>query len=153
MNQILARIFPKQMDNNYQGSLIAKQVFIFLTIVTIVRSLIHICTHDGGAQSIASIPLNTYEPAAAKTIILMFSFWGLSQLLMGFIYIIAIWRYQTMIPLLYILMFIEYSMRTVLGHITPIVTQHIAPGSIGDKIIAPLSIIMFLLSIRYRKKS
>lgn len=148
---MLDQLFPKQINNDYQGHLIAKQIFIFITILTLARSLIHMFFSDGGAQSIASIPLDTYGHAAEATVILMFALWGLSQCLMGVLYVIALWRYQRLIPLFYLLMFIEYSMRIVLCHIKPIVTEHVAPGAILDKVMAPLCIILFILSVTKRK--
>ncbi len=38
---------------------------------------------DGGAQSIATIPLDSYTANGADTVILIFSYWGLSQLIIG----------------------------------------------------------------------
>ena len=54
---MLEKMFPKQLNNDYAGSLIARWVFVLLTAVTLVRSLIHIFSPDGGAQSIATIPI------------------------------------------------------------------------------------------------
>ncbi len=148
---MLNQLFPQQINNDYEGSIFARNMFIFLTLVTIVRSLIHMFFSDGGAQSIASIPLNTYEHNAAETIILMFALWGSSQLLMGIIYIIALWRYQRLIPLLYLLMFCEYSMRIILGHIKPIVTLHTPPGAMADNFMVPLALLLFFLSLKKKK--
>ncbi len=82
---MLDKLFPGKGSNDYQGRPISKLVFIVITLVTIVRSLIHIIAPEGGAQSIATIPLENYSEAAAATVILMFSLWGLSQLLMEII--------------------------------------------------------------------
>ena len=79
-------ILPEIIDNTYRGRKIALWFFYLITIITIVRSLIHTFSADGGAQSIATIPLDTYSNEAARTVILIFSFWGLSQLIMGIFY-------------------------------------------------------------------
>jgi hypothetical protein len=148
---MLEQLFPKQLNNDYQGSLFAKYIFALLTILTIGRSLFHMFATDGGAQSVASIPLNEYGHAASVTVILIFALWGLSQCLMGIIYLVTLWRYQRLIPLLYLLMFVEYGMRIILFHIKPIVTLHVAPGTIVDKIMFPLTLLLFFMSIRKRK--
>ncbi|MCD6284573.1 MAG: hypothetical protein J7M39_01510 [Anaerolineae bacterium] len=57
---MLKAMFPKQLTNDYRGRPIARWVSIILTIVTVARSLIHILAPDGGAQSIATIPLDTF---------------------------------------------------------------------------------------------
>lgn len=149
---MLNKLFPVPLNNDYQGSLIAKYAFIIITLLTIARSLIHMFSSEGGAQGIASIPLNTFEPAATAVIVLIFALWGLSQLLMGVVYIIVIWRYQKLIPFMYLLIFVEYSMRFLLCHIKPIVTTQVAPGAIADHVMWPLAAILFFLSLRTRKK-
>lgn len=144
---MLNTIFPKKITNDYQGKPIAKWVFCVITLVTIVRSMIHVIATDGGAQSIATIPLYDYSKAAAATVILMFSLWGLSQLLMGIVYVIVLWRYQALIPFMYVLLIIEYGMRILLGLLKPIETAGTAPGGIGNFIFLPLAILMLVLSL------
>ena len=141
------KILPNTIDNVYKGSKISKYMFLFLTIVTVVRSLIHIIAVDGGAQSIATIPLNSYSNAAAATVILMFALWGLSQLLMSIVYAVVYYKYQSLIPAMYILLIIEYSMRLVIGIMKPIETIGTAPGGIGNYILIPVCLILFLMSI------
>ncbi len=148
---MLDKLIPRQATNNYTGNPIARWLFILLTIVTVGRSLVHIFAPDGGAHSIATIPLDTFAPNSAATVILIFSFWGLSQLLMGLIYMVVLWRYQTLIPLMYLLMIVEYGMRIFLGHLKPIETTDTAPGSVGNYIILPLAIIMLVLSLQNKK--
>lgn len=144
-------MFPKQLTNDYKGSLIAKWVFILLTIVTIGRSLIHAFAPDGGAQSIATIPLDSFTQNGAAAVTLIFALWGLSQLLLGFIYIVVLWRYQTLIPFMYLLIIVEYIMRIFLSTLKPIEITGTAPGGIGNYIIVPLATIMLFLSLRSRK--
>lgn len=141
------RILPKTIDNVYKGNPISKYVFLLLTVITIVRSLIHIFAADGGAQSIATIPLDSYTSAGAATVIMMFSLWGLSQLLMSVVYGVVYLRYKSLIPAMYVLLIIEYIMRIVIGIMKPIVTAGTAPGVIGNYILVPLCVIMLLLSL------
>lgn len=152
MKNIITCILPKTIDNNYKGRQVSKLMFLLLTLVTIIRSLIHIFSSDGGAQSIATIPLDSYPSAAAATVVLMFALWGISQLLMSIVYIVVYFKYQSLIPAMYILLIIEYSMRLVVGMMKPIVTVGTAPGGIGNFILVPLCIILFLMSIKVSKK-
>lgn len=144
----LTRLFPRQADNSYQGSPIALWVFIVITFGTLARSLVHMFASDGGAQSIATIPLDSFTENGAASVILIFALWGLSQLLLGLIYVIVLWRYRNLIPLMYLLMIFEYAMRIALGEMKPIETTGTAPGAIGDYVIVPLATVMLLLSLR-----
>jgi len=145
---LLNRLLPKEKLNQYQGNPTAKNILAPLTIITIARSLIHIFAPDGGVQSIATIPLNSFTPNGTATVILIFALWGLSQLLIGLIYVTVLWRYQALILLMYLLMIIEYGVRIVLGYLKPIETIGTAPGGIGNFVILPLAIIMLILSLR-----
>lgn len=145
------KVLPKEINNNYEGRKIALYLFYLFTIMTLVRSLIHIFAPDGGAQTIATIPLDTFTDEGASAVILIFSLWGLSQLIMGIFYVIVSWRYRSLIPLMYLFIFIEYLMRFILGTLKPIETSGTAPGAIINFIFPPLVIILLLLSLDSRK--
>ena len=142
---------PKEINNTYQGRKIALYLFYFFTIMTVVRSLIHVFAPDGGAQTIATIPLDSFSNEGASAVILIFSLWGLSQLIMGMFYVIVGLRYKSLIPLMYLFILFEYVMRLILGVLKPIETTGTAPGAIINFIFPPLVIILFLLSLNKRQ--
>jgi hypothetical protein len=150
---MITKIFPKTIDDTYKGYKLALYFFCAITAVTLIRSLIHIFAFDGGAESIATIPLNQYPKDAVSTIIFLFSLWGSSQLIIGLIYLIVLLRYKSLIPLMYVLLFAEYTMRLVLGHVKPIVILGTAPATFANYIMIPLSVILFILSIQSREKN
>jgi len=144
---MLNAFLPQKIDNDYKGNPIALWVFAAITVITIARSLVHIVAADGGAQSIATIPLNTFTEAGARTAVLMFAYWGISQLLMGFLYLLALLRYRSMIPLMYLFMAAEYALRLVVGRLKPIETAQTAPGAVGNYVFIPLALVMFWLAL------
>lgn len=149
---LIDSILPEKVTNEFKGNKIVLYVFVLITIITLIRSCIHIFAPDGGAQSIAGFPLNTYSEAASSIVILIFSLWGASQLLMGVVYLIVLLRYKSLIPLMYLLLFIEYTSRLILGIYKPVISTHVVPGGVGDYIMIPLSLIMLFLAIRGYKK-
>ena len=140
-------VLPKEINNNYKGRKIALYLFYLFTVITIIRSLIHMFAPDGGAQTIATIPLDSFSNEGASAVILIFSLWGLSQLIMGMFYVIVCLRYKSLIPLMYLFIVFEYVMRLILGVLKPIETTGTAPGAIINFIFPPLVIILFLLSL------
>lgn len=56
---MIDRLFPQWIHKPVFGAFLARWVFVLLMLVTIARSLAHILP-DGGAQSIATIPLDTF---------------------------------------------------------------------------------------------
>lgn len=145
------KLLPAVVDNQFRGIKISQYAFLLITAATIVRSLIHVFAPDGGAQSIATIPLESYSAQAAATVILMFSLWGLSQLLMGFVYLGVYLKYKSLIPMMYVLLTVEYAMRIVIGQMKPIVTSGTAPGSVGSWIMVPVCVVLLVLSLIKRK--
>jgi predicted neutral ceramidase superfamily lipid hydrolase len=139
------KIFPNQANNSFQGHKIAATVFLLITVVTIARSCIHILARDGAAASIAGIDISV---EGGSNIVSLFALWGLSQLLMGFVYLVVYSRYKSLIPLMYLLLIAEYSGRIIMGFIKPLQVSHIPPGAIGDYIMVPLAILMLTLSLK-----
>jgi hypothetical protein len=147
-NFMIKILFPKTIDNNYRGAPVAKWVFVALVAMTVVRSLAHIFLPDGGAQSIATIPLDDFTSNGASAIVHIFALWGLSQLLFGLLYVVVLWRYQTFIPLMWLFIIIEYIGRMLLTITKPFEIMGTAPGAVGNYILIPLSLLMFGLSLK-----
>ena len=137
--------------NEYRGSPIALWVFALMTLVTVGRSLAHILLPDGGAQSIATIPLDDFTANGAAALIHVFAEWGLSQLMFGLFYVIVLLRYRSLIPLMWLFILLEYSGRLLLGLAKPFELAGTAPGAVGNYVFIPLALIMLLLSLRKRE--
>jgi len=146
---VMKRIFPKQVDNNFQGYRIATIVFFLIALFTLVRSCIHIFAPDGGASSIAGM---STSGEGGSNLISLFAFWGLSQLLMGFVYLVVLFRYRSLIPFMYLLILVEYSGRGLIGIVKPLTVSHIPPGAIGDYILIPLAAVMLIASLKNQNR-
>lgn len=141
-------LLPNIIDNEYKGKKIPLYLFYLITPYTIIRSAIHVFLRDGGAESIASIPLHSYSNNASNTIIHIFAEWGLSQLLFGLLYICVLIKYKSLIPLMYLFLVVEYSGRLFLGFYKPFELEGYAPGGIANYFLVPLFLLMFILSIK-----
>lgn len=148
----LKLLFPKVIDNQFNGRRFALWFFYFITAVTLWRSQHHLFAPDGGAQTIATIPLDTFSQGAAATVIGIFAMWGVSQIIIGLIYLAAAVRYRSLIPMLYLLMIVEYIGRAGVGHFKPIMLAGTAPGGVINLPAAAVFTIMLVLSL-WRKKS
>ena len=145
---MLKILFPKSISNHYSGISIAKWVFVAMTVLTIGRSLAHIFLPDGGAQSIATIPLSEFTSSGATVIIGMFAQWGLTQLMFGLLYVLVLWRYRSLIPLMWLFIIFEWTGRLLLGFYKPFETVGQAPGGIGNMIFPVLAVVMLVLSLK-----
>ena len=148
---MLKKLLPEIVDNNYRGHKIALWLFYLITIVTIIRSCIHVFKDDGGAQSIATIPLDTFSNGGAEAVVFIFAYWGLSQLMFGLIQGIVALRYKSLIPLIYLFLLFEYVGRFGIAFFKSIETTGQAPGGVINYVFPILFVIMFFLSVREKK--
>ena len=126
-------------------------IWVF-TLVGITRSLLHIFLPDGGAQLIATIPLDSYSVEAQQVIIGMFAFWGLSQLLSRLVYVYILLKRKEWLPVAWLLLLIEYASRWMIGQFKPFETVSTAPGAIGNYVFIVLSLAMLIwYAVDYKK--
>jgi len=147
MTHILNRLFPAQFDNVYRGNQLALWVFYALTAVTLWRSQHHIFAPDGGAQSIATIPLDTYTQGGAQGIVTIFALWGLAQLAMALLMLLASIRYKSMVPLMWLLIILEYGGRKLVGIYKPLETVGTAPGATAATVLPIVALAMLILAL------
>lgn len=143
----MSKILPTEIDNSFSGYKISLWFFYLITVMTLVRSLMHILISDGGAQSIATIPLDSFTDTGAAVVVGIFAYWGLSQVMFGVMQLIVAINYKALIPLMYLMLILEWGGRLLLGAYKPIETIGQAPGGIGNLILPIVCLIMFFLSI------
>jgi len=139
MKKIFETLLPAKVDNVIRGTKIPFYIFALYTIVSTVRSCIHLLSPDGGAGTIAGMDLSV---AGADGIIFAFALWGSSQLLFALIQLLAVIRYRSLIPFMWLMLALEVLLRELVGAMKPITFAHTPPGAIGNQIILPLAVVM-----------
>ena len=145
-------LFPKKL---HLQSLYVRLSFAFITVFTlvgVVRSLLHIFLPDGGAQLIATIPLDSFSEEAKAVVIGMFALWGLSQLLSSLVYVYILIKRKELLPFAWFSLLIEYASRWLIGQFKPFETVQTAPGAIGNYVFMLLSVMMLVWYIVDYKK-
>jgi hypothetical protein len=145
-------LFPNQL-NPKSIFVRLSLVFIFIfTLVGISRSLLHIFLPDGGAQLIATIPLDSFSEEAKAVVVSMFAFWGLSQLLSSLVYVYILTKKKEWLPFAWFLLLIEYASRWLIGQFKPFETVQTAPGAFGNYLFVVLSLGMLIwYMVDYKK--
>ena len=143
---MIERVFPRSIDNTFRGHRLAVWAFYPITILTVGRSVVHIFGEDGGAQSIATIPLNTFSAGGAEAVVSLFALWGLSQLLLGLVFVVVTLRYRALIPLMYILILAEYAGRIGVGSMKPLPTTGVPPGAYLNLVLIVAAVFGLILS-------
>jgi len=144
---MLNRILPAHIDNRYRGHPLGLWLFVPIALIKVSQSLTHLLKHDGGAQSISTIPLNTYPASAAQNVIGLFARMGLEQLLLASIFVLVLVRYRALIPLMYLFIVAHFVGGKIVAQFKPLVLAGTSGVSTPFLIIAILSIVGLILSL------
>lgn len=147
-------LFPKTADNNYNGHKLTKWFLYFYVFKSFFAGCVHMFAADGGAQSIASVALDSFSQGGADSVVTMFGLWGMEQFVIGLIAVVILWKYKSLIPMLWGVYAIEYIGRGIVGRfLTPgMITTYTPPGAVMDYVLIPLAIAMFLFAMYSSKK-
>jgi hypothetical protein len=150
---MLGRVFPKQFDNDYRGYKLAIWLLLLLLLFKTSISVNALgwnplMSSGEVLQRADRIPLDTYGANAADAAVLLFAVWGVTHLVLNLLGFIALLRYRTMIPLIYLLMAIDHIGRKAASDAFSIV--RVSDGSVSvpvNLIIIALLLIGFGMSL------
>lgn len=100
---------------------------------------------DGGAASIAGMEL---PAVGASGVVFAFALWGSAQLVYAVIQLTVAFRYRSLVPAMYVLLFFETLLRMLVGHLKPVAFSHTPPGAIANYVMLPLCVAMVALCLR-----
>jgi len=149
----LEKLFPRQANNDYQGSPVALYAFCVLLLPFTFRSFVHFLKDDSGVHSIASILVFPGDPDPNVVIHMYSSLWGGQQFIMLLLYYLVLVRYRNLLPLLWLILILETGFRYLTGSLHPMTDAHYTyrpPGAYINLPILTLSSIMLYLSTRTR---
>lgn len=144
------RLLPPTIDNTYRGHKIALWILGLVLFMRVGMSLNSIFNGYSVASSADGIPLDTYPPAAARTIVALFALFGLSHFVICVLGILVLVRYRSMIAFLFALFLLEHLGRKLILQVLPIVRTPGAPGFAINLALLALMIVGLGFSIRRR---
>ena len=144
---VLNRILPERIDNRFRGRVLALWLFVPIVLQRLAESLTHLFKADGGAQSISTMPLDTYPSSAATNVIGLMARIGVEQLLLVTLLVLVGLRYRAMRPLMYVLIVAQYFASKGISQMKPLVLAGTSGASIPHLVIAILSVIGLVLSL------
>ena len=149
MTPIFDRLFPARADNNtYRGSTLALWVFGLLVLVRSAIGLGSIFNGHAAASSADGIPLDTFTPAGAQTVLALFGLLGVSQVVFSVLCIVVLVRYRALIPLMFALLLLYQLSRKLILYFLPIPRTGAPPVSAINLAILGLMIVGLALSLR-----
>ena len=148
-------LLPEQADNRYQGNRYALWFFVAFLLLMTWRSIIHMLFEETGYFDIANFVLLVGEPDPMPVVFRFFSLWGFAQLIFCMVCWLVVFRYRSLIPLMYLFWLFEWAGRLWLYPLiredlisTGIYTNGVTPGVSGAPFVFGLLILFFALSIK-----
>jgi hypothetical protein len=146
----MRRLFPANIDNHFRGPRVALWLFALITLQRIALSFTHMFKSDGGAQSVSTMPLDTYPAGAAQNIIGLMARMGLEQFLLALLMLLALFRYRSMIPLMYLLLVLQYVAGRGVAFMKPLSLAGTSGASTPLMVVAALAAVGLILSLSGR---
>ena len=147
---MINQLLPQPIDNTYRGHRLALWLFALLLFMRVSMSVNSIFNASGVASSADGIPLHTYPPAAAATVVSLFELLGLSHLMICLLGIVVLVRYRSMIPFMFSLLLLEHLGKRLILQFTPIVRTGAPPGFYVNLVLLAVMLLGLALSLRRR---
>lgn len=148
---MINRLFPKTIDNNYHGYIIAKWAYYMWCLIVVSVSIGHmIVKYEGLNPQTMSI----FEGISAEQIAMLMIFihlWGSSQLVNSIIFTAVAIRYKALIPFMYLVCIFEFGFKLLIFKFKPIGILDQANIQSQQYIVIPILILLFVLSLRTPK--
>ena len=159
MSKFNFNLLPSVADNIYKGKRVALWFFIAFTALMTWRSIIHMFFEEFGMHGIANIIILSGELDPMPLIYMFFSLWGFAQLILCGVFWVVIFKYRSLIPLMYLFSLIEWLGRPFIypflgksALASGVYSSGSTPGVEGAPYIAFLLVLMFVLSLREQIK-
>ena len=104
---MLERLFPRQVDNRFDGHRSALWLLGLLIALKLVVSLNSIFNTALVAQGADGIPLDSFGPAAANEVLMLFALVALGHLILALIALAVLIRWRALVPFLYLVSLVE----------------------------------------------
>jgi hypothetical protein len=144
------KLLPQPIDNTYRGYKVALWLFGLVVGVRITQSVLVIFNGYSTARNADGIPLDTYPPAAAQTVLALFAQGALSRLIISLLCVLVLARYRSAIPIMFGLLLLNYLASQLIFQFVPLARTGTPPALIVNLTMFALMIIGLALSLRRR---
>ena len=144
------QLLPQRVDNTYRGHKLARWLLALVVFMKVAMSLNSIFNGYSTATSADGIPLDTFLPGAARTVVSLFALLGLSHFIFCLLSILVLVRYRSLIPFMFGLLLLEHLSRRLILQFLPIPRTTTPPGLYVNLALLAVMIVGLALSLRSR---
>lgn len=144
---MFSQLLPQRIDNTYCGHKLALWLFGLVVLIKTAMSVNSILLGHKIATTADGIPLDTFPPAAAQTVLALFAIWGFVQLMICLLCTLVLFRYRAMVPLMFAFLLLEHLGRKLVLQFIPIARTGTPPGSYFNLILLAVMVVGLALSL------
>ena len=145
------QLLPQRIDNNYRGYKLVLWMFGGAVLVRVGMSLVSIFNGHQVASTADAIPLDTFTPSGAQTVVSLFALLGFAQLMLCLLSLLVLVRYRAMVPLMLLLLSLELLGRRLILLFLPVVRTGTPRGLFVNLALLALMVAGLALSLRSRE--
>lgn len=151
---MLAPLFPRSFDNTYRGHWLALVLLALYALAKILQTGNSILNARAVAMGADGIPLDAMDPASAGLVLRLFGLLSVSTVALILLSIVALLRYRSMAPLVFLLWIADSLARRGVAMLNPVERPEGAATPIGFYINLGMLAVLFVglaLSLWRRK--
>lgn len=145
---MIGRLLPSATDFTYHGSRVALWLLGLIMVLKLGIALVAIFNGHYAATVADGIPIDSYTPQGAQTVLALFGALGISQLMLCVLGVLFLFRYQALVPMFLLVLLLEFLGRKGVTALMPIVRSGSAPGGLINWAVLGIIVAAFALSLR-----
>lgn len=146
---MINQLLPARIDNDYRGQKLALWLLAVVVVVKLLQSFVVIFNGADIVRSADGVPIETFPPAAAQTVVALFALSGFSRLLLCGLCVLVWARYRGAIAFAFALLASDYLGRQLVLYFEPIVRMGTPPGPYVNFALFVLTVVGLALSLRH----
>jgi hypothetical protein len=147
---MLNRLLPQRIDNAYHGRTLALWLFGVAVAVKILQCVAILVDTAPVVEGADGIPLETYTPAGAQTVVTIWALSGWERLIVALLCVLVLVRYRSLITFMCGLLAIDYLARQLIFVVHPVVRVGNPVGPMVNFVLFVLVTVGLLLSLGFR---
>jgi hypothetical protein len=147
---LLDRLLPQRLDNEYRGHKLGLWLFGLVVVMKSAQSLAVILNGHATARDADGIPLDSYSPEIAETIVSVFALGSIWRLFFCFVCLLVLLRYRSAVPLMFALLAVNYLTAQVLLQFVPLHVVGTPPGPWVNLVLFVVTVVGFGVAVRLR---
>lgn len=138
---------PRSIDNRYRGRKLALWIFWVVVLVRAAQGVSLLVNGPSIVREADGIPLETFPPAAAQSVVAMFVLSGSARLVLSVMALLVFIRYRSAVPLVLALLALDQAAKQLLLYAYPLYRVGNPIGPTVNGVLLFLTITGLVLSV------